>query len=335
MRHLIHFLLAFSLVACSVRGRGGSKHEEQPDARIDYEPISAFVDNVLTIDATQRDGTRIRLNTLRDGESTAPYPPDIPGYSGRSWTLLKAGADSTSMGYAVVSWNDDDPTDYLSAGRWIHFDNQRYPDIDPFHPDSTFYIFIDGPETDPSHQPPLPVEGTASYTGGAGGRYLYRYGDHWGDAKDKISSAEFAATIALLEADFTARTVGGFLGCEGDIEVQRRHLASAFDAFETEPVELLAHPRDYELHLAPTVFNPDGTFETDEGVTVTHPERSIQQVHRGFWGGGLSNRRDSVGNPRMASGFASALFSEADGSTSYFTAIFNGLSDDFRAANPE
>ena len=33
------------------------------------------------------------------------------------------------MGYAVVNWNDDDPTDYLSAGWWIHFANRRYPDI--------------------------------------------------------------------------------------------------------------------------------------------------------------------------------------------------------------
>ena len=104
MRHLIPFLLVLSLVGCSVGCGGGSTPEEQPDSRIDYEPISAFRDNVLTIDATQRDGTSIRLNTLRDAESTAPYPPEIPGYSGRAWTFLKTGADSTSMGYAVVSW---------------------------------------------------------------------------------------------------------------------------------------------------------------------------------------------------------------------------------------
>ena len=98
---------------------------------------------------------------------------------------------------------------------------------------------------------------------------------------------------------------------------------------------MLAHPRDYELHLAPTSFNPDGTFETGEGVTVTHPDRTIEKVHHGFWGGGLSNRRDGAANPRMVSGFASALFSEADGSASYFATIFNVLSEDFRAANPE
>ena len=178
------------------------------------------------------------------------------------------------MGYPVVSWNDDVPTDYLSAGWWIHFTNRRYPDIDPFHPDTSGYVFIDGPETDPGHQPPLPMEGTASYIGGAAGRYLYRYGDDWGDAKGKISSEEFAATMTL-EADFTAGTIGGCLGCERDIEVRRLHLASAFKTFEPEAVELLANPRDHELHLAPTSFNPDGTFEADDGVAVKYPHRSI------------------------------------------------------------
>ena len=90
MRHLIHFLLVLSVVGCSAGGGDGSKHEEQPDGRIDYEPISAFSNNVLTIDSMQRDGTRIRLNTLRDAESTAPYPPEIPGYF---WALMDPPED--------------------------------------------------------------------------------------------------------------------------------------------------------------------------------------------------------------------------------------------------
>ena len=64
--------------------------------------------------------------------------------------------------------------------------------------------------------------------------------------------------------------------------MQRLHLASAFKAFEREPVALLAHPMDYELRFAPTRFNPGGTFETDEGTTVTHPERSIDRIHPDF-----------------------------------------------------
>ena len=123
MRQVTPFVLVLSLVACSIGGGGGTP-EEQPDSRIDYEPVSTFKNNVLTIDATERDSTGIRLDALRDAESTAPYPPAISGYSGRSWTFLKTGTNSTSMGYEVVSWNDDHPTDHLSAGWSIHFANQ-------------------------------------------------------------------------------------------------------------------------------------------------------------------------------------------------------------------
>ncbi len=325
-------ILAIPLVigGCSVGG-GGAGEETEP--RIEHQPISVFSNNVLTIDATQLDGTRIQLNTLRDAESTTPYPPAMPGYSGRAWTLLKTGADSASMGYAIVNWNDDDPGDYLSAGWWIHFGNQRYPGIDPYHPDSRIYVFIDGPETDPRLQTALPVEGTASYSGGAGGRFLYRYGDDWGDAKGKTSSEEFAGVVTL-KADFGAGTMERCLGCEGDIRVQRRHLASAFERFETEPVELLVDPGDYEVRFAPTGFNPDGTFEAAEGVTVGHPERSIAEVRHGFWGGAFSNRRDGEDNPRLVVGYGSVQFVEQDGSASSITGIFNALSEDFRAANP-
>ena len=136
MRQLLPFVLVFTLVACSIAGAGGP-HEEQPDSRIDYDPISTFKNNVLTLNAMERDSTGIRLDTLRDAESTALYPRAITGYSGRSSTFLKTGANSRSVGYAVVSWNDDDPTDYLSAGWSIHFANQCYPDIDVCDPDSS------------------------------------------------------------------------------------------------------------------------------------------------------------------------------------------------------
>ena len=81
MRQVTPFVLVLSLVACSIGGGGGTP-EEQPDSRIDYDPVSTFKNNVLTIDATERDSTGIRLDSLRDAESTAPYPPAI------LWLLL-------------------------------------------------------------------------------------------------------------------------------------------------------------------------------------------------------------------------------------------------------
>jgi len=329
-RHFILILSAFLILGCSF-GTGG-----KIPPRVDHSRATTFEDNVLIIDYTQPDGTRTLLNTRRDAESTAAFSTEMPGHEGRAWTLLQrgGGGEDPIMAYAVVSWNKDDPSDYLAAGWWIRFVNQRFPDVDPYHDDSQIILFIDGPEIDPTFPPSLPAMGTASYSGGAGGRYLYKYGDNWPeDVKGKVSSEEFAGVMTLT-ADFAAGTIGGCLGCVGDLTVQRLHLTSAFDRFETDPVELLAHPKDYEVHFAPTEFNPDGTFQTGEGVTVTHPERSIAGVRRGHWGGGLSNRPDSAGNPRLVNGFSSVVFLEEDGSASIISGIFNALSEDFRAANP-
>ena len=89
MRHVMPCVLVLSLVACSVGG--GGTPEEQPESRIDYEPFSTFENDVLTIDATQGDGTRIRLNTLRDAESTAPYPPPYLVFGSRVDALEDGG----------------------------------------------------------------------------------------------------------------------------------------------------------------------------------------------------------------------------------------------------
>ena len=327
MKHFIAVLLTTVILGgCSFAGGGGSI------VQVEFERTTSFENNEFVINTTQFDGTRVQLSTLHDAESTGPFDTEMPGHVGRAWTLLQKNEQDAFMGYAVVSWNEEDPGDYLAAGWWMHFANQRYPDIDPYHDDTDIYYFIDGPEIDPTNPPSLPAMGTASYSGGAGGQFLYKYGDNWSeDVQGKISSEEVTG-IMTLTADFAAGTIEGCLGCVGDLTVQRQHLVSAFDRFEEEPVELLAHPKDYEVHFAPTEFSPEGLFETYEGVTVTHPERSVERIRSGFLAGHFSNRQDSAGNPRLVNGFGGAVFVEEDGSASMINAIFNALSEDFRAS---
>lgn len=335
VHHFVLILSAFLVLGCSF-GTGG-----KIPPKIDHSRTTSFEGGVLTIDVEQRDGTRAFLNTRDDAQSVIDdFPTDMPGHMARAWTLLQEGGDGKDpfMGYAVVSWDPDDPSDYLAAGWWFHFKNQRYADIDPYHDDTASYLFIDGPEIDPTSPPTLPPMGTASYSGGAGGQYLYKYGDNYPEeVQGEISSVEFAGTMTIT-ADFGAGTIQGCLGCEGDLTVQPLHLKSAFDRFVTEPVELQADPKKYEVHFEPVEFNPDdGTFANydRESVSVRHPERSVTEIRRGSWGGGLSNRPDSAGNPRLVSGFTSVLFVEEDGSASIISGIFNVLSEDFRrAANP-
>jgi hypothetical protein len=327
MKHFIAVLLTTIILGgCSFGGGGG------PSVTVNFERTTSFEDNELFIHTTLLDDTMVRLSTLHDAESTGPFATEMPGHEGRAWALLQKNEEDTFLGYAVVSWNKEDPSDYLAAGWWMHFANQRYPDIDPYHDDTGIYAFIDGPEIDPKNPPSLLAMGTASYSGGAGGQYLYKYGDNWPeDIQGKVSSEEITG-IMTLTADFSAGTIEGCWGCEGDLAVQRLHLASAFNRFEEEPVELLAHPRNYDVHFAPVKFSPEGTFDTREGVTVTHPERSIARIRFGYLAGGFSNRQDDAGNPRLVAGFGGVLFEEEDGSLSYINGIFNALSETFRAS---
>ena len=327
MKQFIAVLLTTIILGGCAFGDGSG-----PIPHVAFERTTSFEDNELIIHTTQFDGTRVRLSTLRDAESTGPFATEMPGHEGRAWTLLQKNEGDTFLGYAVVSWNKEDPGDYLAAGWWMHFANQRYPDIDPYHEDTQIYSYIDGPEINPNNPPSLPAMGTASYSGGAGGRYLYKYGGNWPeDVQGKVSTREITG-IMTLTADFAAGTLEGCWGCVGDLAVQRLHLASAFDRLEEEPVVLLAHPRDYNVHFAPVKFNPDGTFLTYEGVTVTHPERSIERIRFGYLAGVFSNRQDSAGNPRLVSGFGSAVFVEEDDSASVISGIFNALSEPFRSS---
>lgn len=74
---------------------------------------------------------------------------------------------------------------------------------------------------------------------------------------------------------------------------------------------------DYQLHLGETALNPDGTFESSD-ATVRHPDRTVTGSDGG-WGGAVSNVPDRSGNPRLAAGFSSASFEEADGSEGGFS----------------
>ena len=90
------------------------------EGRIDFSRTTEFDGNVLTVDLSSPDGKTLKVNTLRDSVDTDVFRPAIPNQSGKSWVLRNFSQDSSSLVYAIVSWDNDDPTDYLAAGWWIH-----------------------------------------------------------------------------------------------------------------------------------------------------------------------------------------------------------------------
>ena len=299
-------LFAVALVLCSCRG-GGSVHTE----RIDFERNSAFTGPHLQVFLNE-DG--LSVNTAEDAVDTQPGVTPLPGHEARNWTFLKVHEGGTSFVHALVSWDPVEPADYLMAGWWAEFPGQRPPHI--AFEDSEQYSLVDGPEIDPAHPPELPLSGRASYAGMAGGLYTYVRGNGWGAAAGEYVLEEWEGRIAL-SADFAAGTIGGCIGCDGDLVTRRAHFAIFLggELLDSEGVAA-----GYELHLGDAPFGPDGQI-SHPIVTVRHPARDVVLTD-GHWGGVLSNRPDADGNPRLATGFAQALFAESDDSGGQFIGVF-------------
>lgn len=122
------------------------------------------------------------------------------------------------------------------------------------------------------------MAGDATYTGNAGGVYVYiPEGD-----RDAAVVDEYLGTITL-SANFPDRMPCGCIGCVGKLSARR----ALFGAVPGEEVlDSRSLIPDYELHLGAAPSEPTGTVETAD-IAVTHPERTLTFTE-GFWGGACS-----------------------------------------------
>ena len=318
MRETVILLALIAVLA--VTGCARSPSEEE--GGIDFGRNSEFSGPALRVFVTLEDGRKVSVNTTDDAVDSRSAVTPIPGHQARDWTFIKDVEEGTSIAYALVSWDGDDPADYLMAGWWAEFPDQHLPTLS--FRDSIQYSIVDGPEIDPSNPPQLPLDGQATYVGQAGGLYAYVAGSDWGENQGAYAIDEYEGVIALT-ADFARNTLSGCIGCEGDLVTRRAHFG-IFLGDEVRDVQFIA--AGYELHFGDTPFNPDGTFEHTD-LTVRHPERDVTHSE-GHWGGSLSNVPDRAGTPRLVAGFSSAEFEESDGSVGEFIGTFVALSEPFR-----
>ena len=318
---LLGIVLILAAGGCARRDDPPSAAEE---GSIDFERNSEFSGPRLRVFLTLEDGREASVNTTDDAVDSRSAVTPIPGHRARDWTFVKDVEEGTSVAYALVSWHDDNPADYLMAGWWAEFPDQHLPELS--FRDSIQYALVDGPEIDPSNPPRLPVEGQATYVGQAGGLYTYVPGSGWGEDEGAFVLDEYEGAIAIA-ADFAGNTLSGCIGCVGDLVTRRAHFG-VFLGDEVRDVRSIA--AGYELHFGETPMNPDGTFENAD-VTVSHPERTVARSE-GHWGGSLSSIPDRAGNPRLAAGFSGAEFEESDGSVGSFFGTFVALSEPFRAS---
>lgn len=312
------FAVALSLAAAACGGNNDLSGA-QPTAlgSNQADRVSSFDGDILRLEFSRPDGSRESFNSVRDDWFTWSWRPFLPNHSGRRWTLLKTSAETSSIAYALVSWNNDDPTDYLAAGYWLEFPHEdgRFRRFDLANA-SAHPPFVDGPELDPSSSPSMPVSGTARYAGPVGGLYSYRYGSGWSAVDEPSVTEEFTGTMTI-HADFADNSLTGCIGCIGDIEITRENLYTVLGFRRAEP---LALPNDYELHFARTPISANGAFESAE-VEVIHPKRAVVESE-GSWSGRFSHIPDTDGNPRLAAGMTDVTFTEVDASLGKFMALF-------------
>lgn len=281
MKPAATLLAVITLLTASACARiGGSPPPPDQDG-ISFERNSEFSGPSLRVFVQLDDGSEASVNTADDAIATRPGSTPIPGHRARDWTFVKDVQRGTSVVYALVSWDPDNPADYLMAGWWAQFPGQHLPELS--FRDSVQYAIVDGPETDPAAPPELPLEGEATYTGQAGGLYTYVAGSDWGEDEGAYVIDEYEGVITIT-ADFADATLSGCIACTGDLVTRRAHFG-IFLGDEVRDVRAIA--AHYELHLGATPFNLDGTFEHVD-VTVKHPERTITHSE-GHWGGSLSN----------------------------------------------
>lgn len=320
MRHPVILLGMILWLAAS----GCARSTAVDEGSIDFARNTEFAGPTLRVFLTLEDGREVSVNTTDDAVDSRSAATPIPGHRAREWTFVKDVEQGTSVAYALVSWDGDNPADYLMAGWWAEFPGQHLPVLS--FRDSIQYSIVDSPETDPSSPPDLPIEGQATYVGQAGGLYTYEAGTDWGENEGAFVIDEYEGVITIT-ADFADATLGGCIGCEGDIVTRRAHFG-IFLGDELRDVQSLA--AGYELHFGETPLNPDGTFE-HAGATVKHAERTVTEAE-GDWGGTFSNIPDQAGNPRVVAGFSGAAFEESDGSAGKFLGVFVALSEPFRAS---
>ena len=316
--------VALVLLTAACTRTNVSPEPPPPEGRVSFERNTSFDGEVLRLEFPREDGGTEKFSTLRDTEFTLYSDSSfIPNHVGRNWWLVKTATEGTSIVYAGVSWDNDDPTDYLALGYWIHFPGEHPGYRWNFNLAQARYTpFFDGPEFDPSDPPRLPISGTATFAGPVAGLYYYRYGSDWTRFNDPVAVAQFRAPFTMT-ANFEDDTLAGCMGCFGDIELDESRYSMHVWLREGFVERPLALPTDYEVHFRTTDIHPSGTFEHTD-VEVTHPMRTVTGSE-GFWGGIFSNVPDADGNPRMAIGRTGVTFDEADGSQGEFDAIFISL----------
>ena len=282
-------LPAFGSVTQSVNRDGGSGiTTDRASTTFDGDTFTLRVDRQSGTDlVVTSDNPRVAFG----GIESSPLPDHTYWRDG---FLVNYDTDETTITYAVVSWDNDDPTDYLAGGYWLHFSGDVLG--------SNFTVdeagaFVDGPEIDIANSPTMPSQGSATYLGEAEGLYG-SYDASSGQREIGLFNGDMELT-----ANFSADTIGGCIGCGRGVYLNDD-----------------SSPSGYRVRLGSTNIEANGVYR---GTSVTL-EHSIIPIasSSGTWGGMFSNQPNSEGEPRLTAGTVGGKATTNDGSEAAFVGAF-------------
>ena len=278
---------------------------------------TTFTGDRFTLSVRRTNGSGFTLDTNRhytevvsDSTTTTNLVTNRPFATGY---MLDVSGTRVALAGASVEWSNADVTDYLAGGYWMTFDTSA-GSVD-------MGAFIDGTDypTPRDAAYTLPVTGTATYNGRAGGLYVASAGT---DAQlpGALEIGEYEGR-ATLTADFGTMRIGGrvdqVLAGGGVIELPDGTQYAA-----------TVESTDIEMIFRPVPINQNGTFLGDN---VGFTSRTYNIINSsGSWAGQFSTVEDARGNPRAAAGTNTGYLETAGGSRAVLTGAFYGATERFQ-----
>lgn len=273
---------------------------------------TTFTGDRFTLSVERQDGSGFILDTDRHytdivNDSSVSSNPVTNRPFTQGYVAASDGTHLTAVG-GMIEWSNTAFTDYLAGGYWV----QLGPDV------AEMGAFIDGVDYPATAIYDLPVRGTATYQGLAGGVYVAVAGSG-SLSPGAVELGEYEGR-ARLTANFGTMQISGRVDQAWIFNVGGQHANGV-------PYVGSDRPTDIEMEFRPVPIQANGTFAGDN-VAFSSQEYGITSSS-GSWAGQFSQVADAQGRPRAAAGTNTGAFDTADGSRVVLTGAFYGATERF------
>lgn len=307
-RIVIVVVLSLWIVGCGGGGDEGGpptapERPERPTEEMDPPSVMDGASNFDGQSVTMSIGGGRTINTANNSYTAALTPVvNEPGYSAREWLVPM---NARFNGLVAVTWNVDDPADYLTVGAWAEVSASAFGS--PSAPVELGVLF-DGPEF--RHTAPIP-------SGAASGTYRGRaVGVYKNVATPGTDHGIFGGEVEL-DADFQQQTISGCIGCSGTgIGTYPAGLSAASS---------LARLSSTIIRLEEgSIVSGESSFGGGRVTAESDVDAFSISSASGSWEGVFSNRQNDVNVPRALGGTADGEITWESGETLSFSTSFIG-----------